>query len=94
MKELQSFVNFLQDVVGFFLIETILLKTTCQFRSHAAVEILWDQTVSNLAALIQNCLVEGATVELLLEVKKIMIPFLFAMQVILLFLYQICHRRT
>ncbi|KAI9164434.1 Rab GTPase-binding exocyst subunit S15 [Blastocladiella emersonii ATCC 22665] len=79
-EDVAPFTNYLHDVVGFFLIESTILSTTVQFRSRASVDLLWDQTVVNITALIQTCLSELTDPAVYLSLELIVVPFAETMQ--------------
>jgi len=66
----------LHDVVGYFIIESVVVNTTTNFRPNAKVELLWDAALSNVNALISANLKECADPDLFLEIKLMVILFM------------------
>ncbi|KNE57062.1 hypothetical protein AMAG_02819 [Allomyces macrogynus ATCC 38327] len=71
---------YLQDVTGFFLLERTILNTTSQFRSRAAVDLLWDQTVTNITNLVNEFLATGDDPAQYLRLQAVMMPFIQTLQ--------------
>ncbi|KAG8898195.1 hypothetical protein FRB99_007605 [Tulasnella sp. 403] len=65
-----------EDVVGFFIIESHVLKTTRSFRSVREVEELWDSVVSKLIGVVQDGLKSEADVDTFLSCKDIILGFI------------------
>lgn len=58
-----------QEICGFFIVESHVLETTSGFRSEREVEDLWDAVVTRLSATIHGALAGEKDPEIFLEVK-------------------------
>ncbi|ORZ38226.1 exocyst complex subunit Sec15-like-domain-containing protein [Catenaria anguillulae PL171] len=74
--DLPQLTNLLNDVAGFFLIESTIASTTVQFRSRAAVDTLWDQTLAMLYNLVHASLLTLTDPPTYLAIQHLLVPFL------------------
>ncbi|KAG8865136.1 hypothetical protein FRB96_000025 [Tulasnella sp. 330] len=65
-----------EDIVGFFIVESEVLRTTQSFRSHREVDELWDSVVAKLMEVLHNGLREDGDVETFLSCKEIILSFI------------------
>lgn len=82
MKEddLSGFTNYLNDIVGFFIIESHVVDTTVGFRSRSTVESLWDMASAKLYEVISNSLTNCRNPDHYLKIKEHMITFIQTME--------------
>ncbi|KAI9217304.1 exocyst complex subunit Sec15-like-domain-containing protein [Blastocladiella britannica] len=73
--DIPSLVNYLHDVAGFFLIEATVLATTVSFRSRAAVDELWEQTIVHLGNLVTGAIGYLLDPGPYLQVEAELLPF-------------------
>lgn len=71
----------IQEITGFFIIETNVLNTTGGFRSERDVEELWEAVVGRLSAAVEWSLKTEVDPEVFLRVKEILTGFLMTMDV-------------
>ncbi|KIJ56882.1 hypothetical protein M422DRAFT_218657 [Sphaerobolus stellatus SS14] len=64
-----------QEIVGFFIIESHVLRTTRGFRSEREVDELWDSVVSRLGDGLNQTLSSETSPEVFLDVKEELIGF-------------------
>lgn len=69
------------ELLGFFVVELEVLRTTVGFRSLREVEELWDDVVAGLVELVENGIRYEKNVEILLEVKDILLGFIQTIEV-------------
>ncbi|KAI9366700.1 exocyst complex subunit Sec15-like-domain-containing protein [Zopfochytrium polystomum] len=79
-SELQIFQNFLADILGFFIIEAVVLNSTHDFRSRTTVEILWECAVDRISHVITNSLAECENPDLYLTIKLDVLNFIIAIE--------------
>ncbi|KAG9015549.1 hypothetical protein FRB94_000154 [Tulasnella sp. JGI-2019a] len=65
-----------EDVVGFFIVESEVLRTTQSFRSHREVDELWDSVVARLMEVLQIGLQDESDVDTFLACKDIILSFI------------------
>ncbi|PVV02745.1 hypothetical protein BB560_002795, partial [Smittium megazygosporum] len=80
-KDLSSFENLLDDIIGFFIIENMVILSAPEFRSKADVDTLWDFVVETLSSIfgrnIQQILQKGAVSS---QIKSMLVSFIFVME--------------
>ncbi|KAH0839949.1 exocyst complex subunit Sec15-like-domain-containing protein [Lanmaoa asiatica] len=79
---LSSLPALLEEICGFFIIESHVLETTSGFRSEREVEELWDAVVSRLSSAIGSALVEQKDPDTFLKVKECLTAFVMTLEVI------------
>lgn len=79
---LSSLPALLEEICGFFIIESHVLETTSGFRSERDVEELWDAVVSRLSSAIGSALVEQKDPDTFLRVKESLTIFVMTLEVI------------
>ena len=72
----------MEEICGFFIIESHVLETTSGFRSEREVEELWDAVVSRLSSAIGSALVEQKDPDTFLRVKEYLTAFVMTLEVI------------
>lgn len=70
-----------EDIIGFFIIESHVLRTTRSFRSILEVEELWDTVVARLIEVTQNGLKDEGDVDTFLACKDIILNFIQTLEV-------------
>lgn len=73
----------MEEICGFFIIESHVLETTSGFRSEREVEELWDAVVSRLSSAIGLALVEQKDPDTFLKVKECLTAFVMTLEVII-----------
>ncbi|KAJ3045438.1 hypothetical protein HDV00_010308 [Rhizophlyctis rosea] len=77
---LQGFQTYLHDVVGFFIIEAVILNSTENFRSRAGVEALWDTATEKMTQVITESLQDCEDPDLFLSIKLLVLSFIHTME--------------
>ncbi|KAI9574653.1 exocyst complex subunit Sec15-like-domain-containing protein [Boletus coccyginus] len=77
---LSSLPALLEEICGFFIIESHVLETTSGFRSEREVEELWDAVVSRLSSAIGSALVEQKDPDTFLRVKECLTAFVMTLE--------------
>lgn len=70
-----------EDIIGFFIIENHVLRTTRSFRSQREVEELWDVVVSRLVQVVQAILRNEGDVDTFLGCKDVILSFIQTLEV-------------
>ena len=70
-----------QEIAGFFIVETHVLKTTGNFRSEQELEALWDSLLGRLCLALDDALSTETDPEGYLRVKEALIGFIMTMEV-------------
>lgn len=70
-----------EDIIGFFIIESHVLKTTRSFRSSREVEELWDSVVTKVAEVVKIGLKDESDVDTFLTCKDIILSFIQTLEV-------------
>jgi len=73
---LQTFKTYINDIVGFFIIEYIVMNSTQNFRSKVWIDSLWELTINKTRDNIANQLGDCESTDLFLEIKNIVIVFI------------------
>lgn len=76
----------IQEISGFFIVESYVLQTTSHFRSSRDVEDLWDGLVTKLGSAIDRALERETDPEAFLKVKENLSNFVMIVEVLYLFL--------
>lgn len=79
---LASLPALLQEISGFFIVETHVLETTGNFRSQRDVEELWDSLASGLAVALTNALRVETDPDEFLRVKELLLAFMMTLEVL------------
>jgi hypothetical protein len=69
-----------QEISGFFIIETHVLRTTGDFRSQLEVEELWDALMGRLCVAIETGLWSERDSDVFLRVKECLIGFIMTLE--------------
>lgn len=78
---LSSLPTLIQEIVGFFIVESHVLRTTRGFRSEREVEELWDNVVGRVGEGMEQALATETTPEVFLDVKESLIAFSATLEV-------------
>ena len=78
---LEAFGALLEEIVGFFLIESQVLRTTNGFRSEQDVEDLWGGMCERIVQIADEGLAECEDPETFLETKLKILTFIQALEV-------------
>ncbi|TPX32691.1 holo-[acyl-carrier-protein] synthase [Synchytrium microbalum] len=78
--DLAGFETYLQDVIGFFVIEAIVMNTTENFRSRGSVEALWETAMEKIKTVIRDSLQDCENPELFLTIKIRLTIFIQALE--------------
>lgn len=78
---LNALSSLIQEVAGFFIVETHVLKTTGNFRSEQELEELWDSLLGRLCLALDDALSTETDPEGYLRVKEALIGFIMTMEV-------------
>ncbi|KAG8218663.1 exocyst complex subunit Sec15-like-domain-containing protein [Butyriboletus roseoflavus] len=70
----------LEEICGFFIIESHVLETTSGFRSEREIEELWDGIVARLSSAIASALVEQRDPDTFLKVKECLTSFVMTLE--------------
>ena len=81
---LDSLLPLTEDIIGFFIIENHVLRTTRSFRSQREVEELWDVVVTRLVQVVQAILKNEGDVDTFLGCKDVILSFIQTLEVGLL----------
>jgi len=73
---LQTFKTYINDIVGFFIIEYIVMNSTQNFRSKVWIDSLWELTINKTRDNIATQLGDCESTDLFLEIKNIVIVFI------------------
>jgi len=73
---LQTFKTYINDIVGFFIIEYIVMNSTQNFRSKVWVDSLWELTINKTRDNIANQLGDCESTDLFLEIKNVVVVFI------------------
>jgi len=71
----------IQEIAGFFIVETHVLNTTGNFRSEQELEELWDSLLGRLCLALDDALSTETDPEGFLRVKEALIGFIMTMEV-------------
>ncbi|KAF9226637.1 exocyst complex subunit Sec15-like protein [Gyrodon lividus] len=77
---LTSLPTLIEEICGFFIIESHVLETTSGFRSEREVEELWDAVVARLSSVIGSVLVEEKDPDTFLRVKEYLAAFVMTLE--------------
>lgn len=78
---LNALTSLTQEIAGFFIVETYVLKTTGNFRSEQELEELWDSLLGRLCLALDDALSTETDPEGYLRVKEALIGFIMTMEV-------------
>ncbi|KAJ3293592.1 hypothetical protein HK104_004344 [Borealophlyctis nickersoniae] len=78
--DLTGFQTYLHDVVGFFIIEAVVLNSTENFRSRTGVELLWENATDKMTQVITESLQDCGDPDLFLSIKLLVIAFIHTME--------------
>ena len=81
---LNALASLIQEIAGFFIVETHVLKTTGNFRSEQELEELWDSLLGGLCLGLDNALSTETDPDEYLRVKEALIGFIMTMEVCVL----------
>ncbi|PKC06061.1 exocyst complex subunit Sec15-like protein [Rhizophagus irregularis] len=72
----KGFEAFLQDIVGFFVVEYVIVHSTQNFRSQTEVDNLWDSVIAKVVKIITESLDECHDPNLFLQIKFSLFTFI------------------
>jgi hypothetical protein len=72
----------IQEISGFFIVESYVLETTGNFRSSRDVEDLWDGLVAQLSTAIEGALQKETEAETFLMAKENLSNFIMIVEVL------------
>jgi len=75
----------IQEISGFFIVESHVLETTGNFRSAREVEDLWDGLVAQLSTAIDGALQGETEAETFLKAKENLSNFIMIVEVVFYF---------
>ena len=78
---MSALTSLIQEIAGFFIVETHVLKTTGNFRSEQELEELWDSLLGRLCLALDDALSAETDPEGYLRVKEVLISFIMTMEV-------------
>lgn len=78
---LTTFETLLQDIVGFFIIEHMILHNTTEFRSQAEVDGLWEMVTGKVILVVSESLKGCKDPELFLRIKFLLLMFIQTLEV-------------
>jgi hypothetical protein len=78
---LNALTSLIQEIAGFFIVETHVLNTTGNFRSEQELEELWDSLLGRLCLALDDALGTETDPEGYLRVKEALIGFIMTMEV-------------
>ncbi|TPX68523.1 hypothetical protein SpCBS45565_g03037 [Spizellomyces sp. 'palustris'] len=78
--DLSGFDRYLHDVVGFFIIEAIVMNSTQNFRSRSGVESLWSNATDKMNEVITDSLQDCRDPDLFLAIKLRVVNFIDTME--------------
>lgn len=70
-----------QSLLGFFIVELEVLRTTVGFRDWRQVEELWDDVVAQLVERLENGLRYEKNPDTVIAIKDILTPFMQTIEV-------------
>jgi len=73
---LNTFKTYINDIVGFFIIEYIVMNSTQNFRSKVWIDALWELTINKTRDNIATQLGDCESTDLFLEIKNIVVVFI------------------
>ena len=71
----------LQDIVGFFIIEHIVMHSTQDFRSRGEVDALWEMVTGKIILVVSESLKGCRDPELFLRIKLSLLIFIQTLEV-------------
>ncbi|CAG8491482.1 5716_t:CDS:10, partial [Ambispora leptoticha] len=74
--DIRGFESFLDEIVGFFVIEYIIVHSTHNFRSQREVDILWDSVTTKVIKMVSNALRECHSPELFVKIKHYLTSYI------------------
>lgn len=74
--DLKPLEDFIQEVVGFFMIESSVMSSTESFRSRGIVDSIWDDVMDKLNDIIANTLKTTSDTKVFLGLKVIIVNFM------------------
>ncbi len=73
-----------QEIIGFFIVENHVLRTTEFFRSEQLIEELWDAVVDKLSSSVEDVLESETETEEFLRVKESLVAFMTTLEVLMM----------
>ncbi|KAJ3122234.1 hypothetical protein HK098_003002 [Nowakowskiella sp. JEL0407] len=74
-ENLDGFIDFLYEIIGFFVVEAAILNSTDDFRARGNVDALWEATTAKLHQVITENLQECEDADRYLAIKQLVIQF-------------------
>lgn len=87
-EALKSMGKMLQELVGFFIVDHVVVHTTQEFRSKARVDVLWTMVSDKVTRLIADATRKCSDLQRLFEIRKMLMCFVSALEG---YLYD-CHK--
>lgn len=79
--QLSALATVVEEITGFFIIESHVLDTTGGFRSSREVEELWDALVQRLTTAVESALEKETDAASFLRVKEHLLDFVITVEV-------------
>ncbi|KXS11588.1 hypothetical protein M427DRAFT_114923, partial [Gonapodya prolifera JEL478] len=76
VEDMVGFESFLWDIVGFFVVESVVGETGGGLRTRAAIEKLWESAVTSILSVTSSNLQDCGSPDLFLEIKLLLITFI------------------
>ncbi|KAJ3109098.1 hypothetical protein HDU97_009216 [Phlyctochytrium planicorne] len=77
---LKDFETYISDIIGFFIVEAVVINSTQDFRSRTSVEGLWDNIIEKMNSVITIGLQDCQTPNLFLSIKILVIACIKTME--------------
>ncbi|KAI8619618.1 exocyst complex subunit Sec15-like-domain-containing protein [Chytriomyces sp. MP71] len=78
--DMKAFDTFLQDAVGFFIVEAVIMASTQNFRSRTNVEHLWHMASEKLNAIVVDGLADCQNPDAFFMIKQTLSSFVYILQ--------------
>lgn len=79
-EALQTLGKMLQELVGFFIVDHVVIHTTQDFRSKARVDVLWTMVSDKVTRLLAEATRKCSDLQRLFEVRKMLMCFVSALE--------------
>lgn len=79
-QQIGTFATYLQDIIGYFVVESVVSDTTEHVRTRAAVEVQWELAVEKILKIVGDSLLNCYDPELFLEIKVLVVAFIQTME--------------
>ncbi len=71
----------MEELVGFFIVESHVLRATRDFRSQKEVDDLWDEMYRTVVRIVGDALRDCSETEVFLEAKRHILVFITTLEV-------------